>query len=51
MGKTELALLVVLLVACGLVVTGVAMLAVPAAFILAGLLTAALGFFFLAEVR
>ncbi|SDZ55255.1 hypothetical protein SAMN05216215_109713 [Saccharopolyspora shandongensis] len=50
MSQTEIMLLVVLVVACALVVTGVALIAVAAAFILAGLFTAALGFFFLTEV-
>lgn len=43
----ELALLMVLLVASGLVTTGVALWSVPSAFVLGGVLVAALGVFFL----
>lgn len=45
----ELALLAVLLVACGLVTVGVAMWSVPAAFVLGGVLLAALGVLFLRD--
>lgn len=45
----EALLALVLIVACALVVAGVSMLFVPAAYIVGGLLVAALGYLFLAE--
>lgn len=46
----ELALAVTLVAGAGLVVNGVALLSVPAAFILAGVLLAGIGWIFLTEV-
>lgn len=46
----ELALLAVLLMACGLVTAGVAMWSVPAAFILGGVALAGVGVLFLRDV-
>ena len=45
----EALLALILLVAAGLIVTGVAMLFVPAAYIVGGILAAALGYLFLVE--
>lgn len=45
----EVLLALIFIAACALVVAGVSMLFVPAAYITAGVLSAALGYLFLAE--